>query len=150
MATTNNALGINNSPSKTSTIESFIDMGTVDEITYYKFSILVKCLEDSDIQYSQTNIIYDYMEELKGIAVEYELTDNEFTKYKYKPKRLAYDLYGSTEIYFLILAINGMCNIKDFSKKKIKLFYRNDLLNILNEIYAAEQDYIRYNRKSIK
>ena len=147
MSVRNEALGISNLPEKTATIEEFIDMKETDDITYSQFSILVKCIgENSVVQYAQDNIIYDYLNELNESAVEYEMTDDEFVKYRYKPKLLAYDLYGSTEMYFVIMALNGMCNIKDFNKRKLKLLYRSRLLELLNEIYSAESEYIKYNR----
>lgn len=147
MSLSNQALGISNLPERTATIEDFIDMGDTDDITYANFSILVKCIgENSIVQYAQDNIIYDYLPELNERTVTLTMTDNEFIKYRYKPKLLAYDLYGSTEVYFVIMALNGMCNIKDFNKKKLKLLYKSDLLELLNEIYSAESDYILYNR----
>lgn len=147
MSLSNQALGISNLPERTATVEDFIDMGDTDDITYANFSILVKCIgENSIVQYAQDNIIYDYLPELNERTVTLTMTDNEFIKYRYKPKLLAYDLYGSTEVYFVIMALNGMCNIKDFNKKKLKLLYKSDLLELLNEIYSAESDYILYNR----
>lgn len=144
---TNNALGIANLPEKASSVEDFINMGDSDEVTYNNFSILVKCIgENSMIQYAQDNIIYDYLTELKEKAIDYTLNDNEYVKYRYKPKLLSYDIYGTTELYFVIMALNGMCNIKDFNKRKLKLLFKGDLLNLLNDIYSAESDYIRYNR----
>ena len=147
MSLSNQALGISNLPERTETIKDFIDMGDTDDITYANFSILVKCIgENSIVQYAQDNIIYDYLPELNERTVTLTMTDNEFIKYRYKPKLLAYDLYGSTEVYFVIMALNGICNIKDFNKKKLKLLYKSDLLELLNEIYSAESDYILYNR----
>lgn len=147
MSLSNQALGISNLPERTATVEDFIDMGDTDDITYANFSILVKCIgENSIVQYAQDNIIYDYLPELNERTVTLTMTDNEFIKYRYKPKLLAYDLYGSTEVYFVIMALNGMCNIKDFNKKKLKLLYKSDLIELLNEIYSAESSYIMYNR----
>lgn len=147
MSLSNQALGISNLPERTATIEEFIEMGDTDDITYANFSILVKCIgENSIVQYAQDNIIYDYIDELNERAVTLTLTDNEYVKYRYKPKLLAYDLYGSTEVYFVIMALNGMCNIKDFNKRRLKLLYKSDLIELLNEIYSAESSYISYNR----
>lgn len=143
----NSIMGISNIPETASSIEDFIDMGNVDEITYSNFSILVKCIgENSNIQYSQTNIIYDYMDEIKEKIVDFEFNDDDFIKYRYKPKLLSYDVYGTTELFFVIMAINGICNIKDFNKRKIKMLYRRDLVDLLNNIYSAESEYIKYNR----
>jgi len=144
------ALGGSNLPEKTVTIEEFIEMGAADEITYHNFSILAKFVdENSEIQYAITNVIYDYMEDLLSRAVTLELSNDDFTKYKYKPKLLAYDIYNTTELYFVILALNGMCDIKDFTKKKLKMLYYADMQDLLNQIYAAESEHIKYNRKHL-
>lgn len=146
------ALGIDNYPEKTATVEEFIEAGGSDDITYYNFSILEKYKGNNDItvEYVMSNIIYDYMDEIMEKAVDLELSDDDFVKYKYKPKLLAYDIYKTTEVYFVILAMNGMCSIKDFTKKKLKMLYTGDLITLLNQIYNAEQNRLRHNRKKLE
>lgn len=151
MSSKSNSLETNNLPENTSSVEDFIEMGACDQITYKNFSILVNFVgESSIVQYAQDNVIYDYMDEIMEKAVDFEFTDMDYIKYKYKPKLLSYDIYGTTELFFVILAMNGMCSIKDFNKRKLKLLFRSDMYNILNEIYSAEKDYITYNRKHIQ
>lgn len=146
------ALGINNYPEKTATVEEFIEAGSADDITYYNFSILEKYKNDENItvEYVMSNIIYDYMDEIMEKAVEIELSDDDYMKYRYKPKLLAYDVYKTTEVYFVILAMNGMCSIKDFTKRKLKMLYTSDLIDLLNQIYSAEQSRISHNRKHLE
>lgn len=144
------ALGINNYPEKTATVEDFIEAGQADDITYYNFSILEKYNDgDITIEYVMSNILYDYMDEIMEKAIELELTDDDYVKYRYKPKLLAYDVYKTTEVYFVIMAINGICSIKDFNKKKLKMLYTGDLINLLNQIYNAEQSRLKHNRKNL-
>lgn len=133
-------------PQHTSTVEEFIEAGYSDEMTYYNFSILFKSATQKNIILSSTNIIYDYMDELKSSAVTITMSDDDYVKYKYKPKLFCYDIYGSTELYFVIMALNGICDIKDFTKKTIKALYKNDMFELLNQIYNAETDYIDKNR----
>ena len=101
------ALGVTNYPEKTSSVEEFIEVGSADDITYYNFSILEKYTNSDgySIEYSINNVIYSYMEEIKDRIVELELSDDDYAKYKYKPKLLAYDVYKTTEVYFIIMAI---------------------------------------------
>ena len=79
------------------------------------------------------------------------MTNEEFRKYKYKPKLLAYDIYGATELYFIILAINGIkyIDVKAFDKRKLRLPKANDLANIVTAIYNAETTYLNANRNSL-
>ena len=137
---------------ETYTVEDFIELGKdIDDIQYSKFAILSKAVDDvkNPILYAEHNVIYDYEEEFKKLCLNVEMTDNEFQKYRYKPKLLAFDLYGSTELYFAILFINGTCNIKDFNRKNIKLIKKADMIALLEAIYNAEQNYISTNRSSI-
>ena len=73
-------------PHKTYTLEEFIESGENDLLTYANFSLLEKI---SDIEIPTENIIFDYISEIKKAAVTVKLTENEFIKYKYKPKLLA-------------------------------------------------------------
>lgn len=140
-----------NKPEKTYTIEDFISMRTSDNITYYNYSILRQSTVNDRITYSEDNIIYGYLDELKEKRQLLVLSDTEILKYKYKPKLLAYDIYGSTEIYFVILALNGMCSIKEFDlyDGKIYALYPSDMSNYMTYIYSAEQEYIKLNRASL-
>ena len=141
-----------NKVEETYTVEDFIELGKdLDDIQYSKFAILSKAASDiaNPIMYAEHNVVYDYEEELKRLSIEVEMSDTEFNKYRYKPKLLAYDLYGSTELYFAILFINGTCNIKDFNRKNIKLIKKADMIAVLEAIYNAEQNYISSNRTNV-
>lgn len=137
-------------PAKTYTLQGFIDMKDNDSFTYANLALHMQSIVDKTVIFSSDNVIYSYLDDLKNVSIKYTFTEEEFMKYKYKPKLLAYDIYGATELYFIILAINDMCNIKDFKKRTINLIYKKDLDILLNQIYSAEQNRIELNRKSIE
>ena len=66
------------------------------------------------------------------------LTDNEFQRYKYKPKLLAADLYGNPEVYYIILILNDMMEEGEFDSRIIKLLSRSDMQKYLTSIYNSE------------
>lgn len=137
---------------ETYTVEDFIELGKdIDDIQYSKFAILSKASSNvvNPLIYPEHNVIYDYEEEFKRLSLNVEMTDSEFNKYRFKPKLLAYDLYGSTELYFSILFTNGICNIKEFNRKNIKLIKKSDMISLLEAIYNAELNYISTNRSNI-
>ena len=137
---------------ETYTVEDFIELGKeIDDIQYSKFAIFAKATADSTnpILYATHNIIYDYEEEFKKLALTIDMTDDEYIKYRMKPKLLAYDVYGSTEIFFVILFINGIYNIKDFDKRTIKLLKKDTMIQLLEAIYNAERNYLLMNRSSV-
>ena len=141
-----------NNIEKTYTVEEFIELGKeIDDIQYSKYTILSKPSNDIEnpIIYPEHNVIYDYEEEFKKLALKVEMTDTEFLKYRYKPKLLSYDLYGATELYFTILFLNGTCNIKDFNRRTIKLIKKATMIELLESIYNAESKYISANRTAI-
>ncbi len=137
----------NTDPAKTYRITDFIDMKDNDEFTYDKLAIYMRSMNDDRIIYSSDNSIYTYLPELKNATVWYTFSDEEYLKYKFRPKLLAYDIYGATELYFIILAVNDMCNIKDFKKHKIRLFFKSDLNDLLSQITSAEKYRLSLNRK---
>ena len=129
-------------------------MGTSDPALTYKLSQFIKVgrqaptLSYTDFSYREThkgisyvikNVLNDYLPELKKLARKVLLSDKEYEKYKYKPKLLSYDLYGTTEYYIYLLMINDMCNIYEFDSKKLLIITKSTLNLALSSIYRSEK-----------
>ena len=95
------------------------------------------------------NILDDYLDELKLISKTVELSDTEYIKYLYKPRILAYDIYGDPELFFVILKLNNLCSSKEFNLKKLKLIPKNTLLEVLSLIYNSEKNVLQRNSNTI-
>lgn len=132
---------------ETITVQDFIAMRNSDEITYYNFSI-VEYLNGYDMFI--TNVLYDYEEELRDLSVFIKLTDVERIRYKYKPYLFAYDLYGTREMAFIIMMLNGIIDPKEFDYNKIRVLRYNELTTIINRIGAINEDYINKNKSKLK
>lgn len=126
-------------PEHATNLEQFISLGQDVKITYNNYSIKEKV---NGINYPVHNVIYDYIEEIKEKAVLVTLTDHEYLKYKFRPRLLAYDVYGNSELYFVLLALNNIIDIKDFNFKKLYMLKRDDIYTI-NKIYIAERKYLK-------
>ena len=126
-------------PEYTSTIEQFISYKNDDTISYDLLSFKDKY---DNIIYPVMNIIDDYIEELTNLSIKVTLSDSEYLKYRYKPKLLARYIYGNAELDFLILRINGICNMKEFNSKVINLISRDDLDLFLKSVYNANKEAI--------
>lgn len=135
-------------PRTTHTLSEFIAAGkTSTNIDYSKLSFIEK--RDS-IEYPLWNILNDYLYEFKQSTLTITLDDDEQFKYKYRPKLLANEIYGNPELYFVILLMNDICNVKDFAPKSIKLLRVDDMNDMLSKIYNAEKRNIQiYNGKTI-
>ena len=133
----------------TSTLESFINYKNLDSNIYYKdLSIFEKSIDGKSVLLSY-NILNDYRKEILDFVIPITLTNEEFQKYQYQPKKLAYDLYGSTEYYYMILFINSMTNIKEFNRRRINLMRAKDMSNVLSAIYSSESEYIERTQQLI-
>lgn len=126
-------------PEYTSTIEQFISYKNDDTISYDLLSFKDKY---DNIIYPVMNIIDDYIEELTNLSIKVTLSDSEYLKYRYKPKLLARYIYGNAELDFLILRINGICNMKEFNSKVINLISRDDLDLFLKSVYNSNKEAI--------
>lgn len=124
-------------PEKSSTIAEFISFKNTDTISYNNLSFKDRY---DNIIYPIKNIIDDYMDELMEMTIDVTMSDEEYLKYRYRPKLLARYLYGNAELDFLIMRINGICNMKEFNSKKIKLIKEDDLQDFLKAIFNANKN----------
>lgn len=138
-------------PCETYTLSQFIALRDSDKITYYRYSILERAIDHQELVYNINNVIYDYLPEMKKEMKTVIVNVDERLKYQYKPKLLSYDIYGSTEAYFFIMALNGMCNLKQFSLDDYKFYALTppDLSTFATRIYSAETQYITLNRSNL-
>lgn len=132
-------------PALTYTLSDFVAMKDIDTSTYRNFSILEKY---DDIEFVDHNLIDDYIDILEELCVQCELSDEEYLKYKYAPDMLAYDVYGSTQLDFLILAANGIIDPKDFDMTTVNLPKVAVAKEFLTEILTANTPYIEDNRQN--
>lgn len=98
------------------------------------------------------NILDDYREEIFENVESYNLSTEDVSKYKFNPKKLSYDLYGTVDWYSFILYINEMSSVKEFSltDKKIKLIDRETMETILNTIHNYESSKLStYNNQAL-
>lgn len=135
-------------PSKMHTLEDFVDVGKASTtITYYTTSILDGV---NGINYSINNVVFDYMDELKQLRVPVQLTAAQANYYKYDGVYLlSYDIYKTRDLAYLIMALNGVYNPKDFTMNPLYIVRPSDLSQILNAICNAEQEYLNINRAAM-
>lgn len=124
-------------PNKTYTIEQFISFKDNSSISYNNLSFREKY---DNISYPVKNIIDDYFDELMELTQDVTLNDEEFIRYRYRPRLLANDIYENPDLDFIILAINNICNMKEFDSRTIKLIKVNDLEEFLTDIFNANKN----------
>ena len=130
-------------PALTYTLDDFISMKISDDMTYYNFSILEVI---DGVEHLDSNLVEIYLEELKSQCIPVQFSEEELKKYKYNADLLAYDLYGSVQLDFVILLLNDMYDPKEFTKKNVILPHSSTLSKFLNDVYSKEEGYIQQNR----
>ena len=99
-------------------------------------------------QVSVLNVVTDYLPELLSACDTVALTKQQQNVYFYKPKLLCNDVYGNPELYYIILLLNDMADVKEFTKPKLKMLKKGYMSTLLSYIYNAEIDAIEsYNNK---
>lgn len=138
----------NYSVETTPTLDRFIDAKPINQISFYYLSLNNKDTSNN-IEYCSHNILDDYLDDIKEVAQRVTLSEEEYIKFRFKPKLLANYLYGNSELYFIILLINDMCSVKDFDIKELNLVKRSDLTEILSSISMSEKSNIDLHNQSI-
>lgn len=139
-------------PQETYTLNQFISLRDSDKMMYVKYSILSRSIDHPEMVYAIENVVYNYMDIINSRKKTVIVDQEQKIKYQYKPKLLAYDVYGSTESYFMILACNGICNLKEFTLEEFKFYALtpSDLTAIMSSILNAETTYITMNRSNLE
>lgn len=131
---------------QTYTVDQFIEMQSSDETTYYNYSILD---HSNGFDYSITNILYDYQEELEETSVIVKLNDKEFLEYRYRPWLFAYKIYKSEETDFVIKTLNGILSDNEFDFRRIRMLTPQAMSSLLGRIYSANMEFLNNNRTTI-
>lgn len=125
-------------PRDTATLEDFVIAGEAVSLTYHSLSMIEKV---GTIEFPIFNVIDDYIDDLIALSQEATVSDENRYQYMYRPRLLCENLYGNGELYFIILLINGICNIKEFTLEtgKIRLIKKDTLNQALRAIYKSEK-----------
>ena len=132
-------------PALTHNLSEFLMAGRAEHVTKYGDASFLE--RDNNILYVVKNVIEDYIPDLKEMALKVVLDDDEYLKYQYNPKRLAYDVYGATELYYIILMLNNIGGVIEFNAKELLLMKKQELFNAIASIMLTEgKDIRKYNQ----
>lgn len=128
-------------PSESYTMEQFISLGRKVSLTYDRYSF--KELLSNGIEISILNVVNDYMREIKENSLLVKFSENEYRKYRFKPKILSYDVYGTQDLYYVILLANGIIDEKEFDFTELLMPTTDTMNTYMSAIYNAEYRYIK-------
>ena len=135
-------------PDNANYIDDFIDAGQNLAFGHEKYMLKYQT-EQSKIVVPMQSLIQKYRGAFRKYIVEYEMTDKEFERWKYNPKRMCKEMYGTPELWTEILFINHMVGITEFKKQTVKL-YTLGIIDAINELLMIYKMDIADNRVSLE
>lgn len=80
-----------------------------------------------------------YYELLTDHVVTVALTNEEYLRYRFKPRMLSKDLYGTYDLHYLLLKLNNITSVIYFDFTELKVF-KPEIISLLNEIQILEEE----------
>lgn len=136
---------------KAYTIQDFIQEYEDETLSFntLQFKEIIKKNDSSKMILASDTILLKYNEELRNATDLLTLSDAEVNKFAYNPKFLSYELYGTTELWFLLLHANEMHYASQFSINPVRV-YNASIVGIIDRILSLEKNFIDINRVEIK
>lgn len=91
------------------------------------------------------NIIDQHSYYLDKYVYIVELTDEEYRKYRCNAHRLAYDVFGTTSLWYLITNLNELYSEAEFDMHSFKM-YKPEVIQHLSEIKIVENNALNMNK----
>lgn len=131
------------------TIEEFIKEYKDQPITFK--SLFFKEVDkiqgrDKKLILLSDSILLKYSKDLESTIIKLQLSDREENKYFYNPKFLSHDLYGTTELWYLLLKINELYSTSQFSLNPLNVF-NSSILSKIDTIMNLERPFIDENEE---
>ena len=121
------------------TIQELIDSVNDLEVSYRNLHTNIYIKNKGEIiKIPYKSIIKEYLPFFQSTVVELKLSHAEVIIYRFKPKKLSYDLYGTTELWSALLELNNIYSIIDFDFEKVKVFEPKEFIQLLNEVMILE------------
>lgn len=133
-----------------STINELISLGKQLKISSETMSIkeIVMNTHNERFIVNFTSVIDRYYDILLDHTSIVKLTDEEYLRYRYKPKLLSEELYGTQELHSLLLRLNHITSVIQFDFTELRVFNTN-IIKLINEIMILEEENYMTNEMEI-
>lgn len=133
-----------------STIQSVIDDGKHLKLNIkdLSFKEIIKNSSGELFIVNMYNLYEKYYELLLEHTVIVQLTEEEYKKYRFNPRLLSKDLYGTPELHYMLLRLNYVYSLINFDFTEVRVFKTN-ITTLLNEIMVMESEEYIDNEVSI-
>lgn len=121
---------VSSNPEKTTTLDALISEGRTSEIQLNTTHYLLRI---GNNVYPLANALDSYMDFLIDICVDAKLNEDEYDIYCQNPKLLSKKLYGTMDLWYILLRVNRCSSPFNFKSKTVKVMHP-DKLDVINRI----------------
>lgn len=112
----------------------------INKITFFTKTI------DGTLIVPDTDVFLKYMKVIENLVTTYKVTEAQRERYRYRPYLLSTDIYGTPELGWLLMRLNGQeCASKFRIKKTIRVIPYDSLVQIYDNIVANSYDNLTSN-----
>ncbi len=133
------------------TIQQFLEESNNKSIRYPKYYYKKVISEDDfHVILNIQSIMDRYIQYIRQYIVELELNQEELRKYRYNPKRLSYNLYGTTAYWWSILLANQIHSITefDFERDNVVKVFAQDGITAFSNVLSVDKTFINENESA--
>lgn len=108
-----------------------------------------KVSDERRILVNESFILSKYRTELAQYLEKMEFTDEQYMKYRYNPKLFSYDLYGTTEMWQMVLYANEIYSASAFSMRTVR-YYNPNVFTIMTRALDLEKPFTDINEAEVE
>ena len=134
------------------TIEQFIQTEQNKSVKYPNY-YYQKVISEDDLHVimNYQSIMDRYVQYIRDYITEIELSQEEMRKYRYNPKRLSFNLYGTTSYWWSIIFANQIHSLTefDFSRDNIIKVFSREGISAFSTVLSVDKTFISENQSEV-
>lgn len=134
------------------TIEQFIQTEQNKSVKYPNY-YYQKVISEDDLHVimNYQSIMDRYVQYIRDYITEIELSQEEMRKYRYNPKRLSFNLYGTTSYWWSIIFANQIHSLTefDFSRDNVIKVFTREGISAFSTVLSVDKTFISENQSEV-
>ena len=134
------------------TIDQFIQTEQNKSVKYPNY-YYQKVISEDDLQVimNYQSIMDRYVQYIRDYITEIELSQEEMRKYRYNPKRLSFNLYGTTSYWWSIIFANQIHSLTefDFSRDNVIKVFTREGISAFSTVLSVDKTFISENQSAV-
>lgn len=134
------------------TIDQFIQTEQNKSVKYPNY-FYQKVISEDDLHVimNYQSIMDRYVQYIRDYITEIELSQEEMRKYRYNPKRLSFNLYGTTSYWWSIIFANQIHSLTefDFSRDNVIKVFTREGISAFSTVLSVDKTFISENQSEV-